>query len=143
MPFSYMATCLTKLLDFDPQVKSQIGKMIDCTDIHQDYNPQWSVLIIILISELEMLNFEDDSGMLIDIPHSILDKFFIVLLPTHTVAEMVYTIHVIGLVLIFSNGAIRINGRFYSIWIKRKLQCLTLSFFLYHHWRTNNSQLLL
>ena len=65
-----MAASIAELLAFDPEVTSQIEKMLERS--HCIYN--WSSFMIALVCESETLKFEDENGILIDIPPSILDK---------------------------------------------------------------------
>ena len=65
-----MTTAIAELLDFDPEITSQIKRMLERS--HFIYN--WSSFMIALVCESETLKFEDENGILIDIPPSILDK---------------------------------------------------------------------
>ena len=65
-----MTTAIAELLDFDPEIASQIKKMLERSHFIYD----WSSFMIALVCESETLKFEDENGILIDIPPSILDK---------------------------------------------------------------------
>ena len=68
--YTYMTTAIAELLDFDPEITSQIKKMLERSHFIYD----WSSFMIELLCEPEALKFEDENGILIDIPPSILDK---------------------------------------------------------------------
>lgn len=68
--YTSMTTAIAELLDFDPEITSQIKKMLERSHFIYD----WSSFMIELVCEPEALKFEDENGILIDIPPSILDK---------------------------------------------------------------------
>ena len=67
--YCYLTTLLSKLLDFDAEVTSQIEKMLERAHLSS-----WLRFMIKLVCEPKTLKFEDENGILIDIPPSILDK---------------------------------------------------------------------
>lgn len=81
--YCYLMTLLSKWLDLDPEIKSQVDKMIKHSGILWCDDSR-SALMLEFICDNEILKFEDENGMLIDIPPTIMHKFYIVALYTRS-----------------------------------------------------------